>query len=108
MLIFDGIPARTLFAFSGAQENLGRSRATQTTRADVYGKLPPVMRERLCEYQLDGIEFVVSRGGKALIADEMGLGIKCNVLYHLLACLPACSAIHHCIFLSHLQNQHES
>jgi SNF2 family DNA or RNA helicase len=42
--------------------------------------LPSTMRDSLCEYQSQGIEFVVAKRGRALIADEMGLGKSVQAL----------------------------
>jgi SNF2 family DNA or RNA helicase len=38
------------------------------------------MRESLCAYQRQGIEFVVAKQGRALIADDMGLGKSVQAL----------------------------
>uniref|UniRef100_A0A3Q3G0C0 Zinc finger, RAN-binding domain containing 3 n=1 Tax=Kryptolebias marmoratus TaxID=37003 RepID=A0A3Q3G0C0_KRYMA len=37
-------------------------------------ELPPKLLQRLMPFQLEGVEFALSRNGRCMIADEMGLG----------------------------------
>jgi hypothetical protein len=39
----------------------------------MFGRLPPPLREALMPFQRAGVAFVLQQGGRALIADEMGL-----------------------------------
>lgn len=43
-------------------------------RDDLLRMVPPHLMETLYEYQKDGVAFAVAHGGRALIADEMGVG----------------------------------
>ncbi|KAK5891118.1 hypothetical protein CgunFtcFv8_018407 [Champsocephalus gunnari] len=36
--------------------------------------LPPKLLQRLMPFQLEGVEFALSKNGRCMIADEMGLG----------------------------------
>ena len=39
---------------------------------DLPSRLPPVLMDALKPYQVEGIRFVIRRGGRGLIGDEMG------------------------------------
>jgi hypothetical protein len=83
-LSFEGIPSATLRAFAHAPE-AAAGEAALASSGDVCRRLlPPLMQRCLSPYQRQGIEFVLSHGGRALIADEMGLGTSAP---H--ACLPS-------------------
>ena len=38
------------------------------------GSMPPVLRKALLPFQVEGVRFGLRRGGRCLIADEMGVG----------------------------------
>jgi hypothetical protein len=42
----------------------------------LVARLPPALRSALMPFQRAGVEFALRRGGRALIADEMGL-VRC-------------------------------
>jgi hypothetical protein len=58
---------------SGATSSTSGSSSIGTARTGMY-LIPRVLRESLLPFQLEGVEFGVKRGGKCLIADEMGTG----------------------------------
>ena len=39
----------------------------------MFGRLPPALQDALMPFQRAGVQFALRRGGRALIADEMGL-----------------------------------
>ena len=77
-LVFEWIPTPTLRAFS--HSSLNEKWKIMGSRSDVCSMLPPAMRDSLCAYQRQGIEFVVAKHGRALIADDMGLGKSVQAL----------------------------
>ena len=44
------------------------------TAADIAMRIHPTLRNFMTDFQLRGVEYVLRRGGRALIADEMGCG----------------------------------
>ena len=51
-----------------------RRQAAATACSRALESVPNALRERLMDFQREGLEFVVRQGGRALIGDEMGLG----------------------------------
>jgi hypothetical protein len=64
---------------SGATSSTSGSSSIGTARTGMY-LIPRVLRESLLPFQLEGVEFGVKRGGKCLIADEMGTGKTIQVI----------------------------
>jgi SWI/SNF-related matrix-associated actin-dependent regulator 1 of chromatin subfamily A len=65
-----GIPLNTLQAIQHATAMASRAPPT----AKLLEMVPSHILENLYDYQKDGVAFAVSRGGRAMLADEMGVG----------------------------------
>jgi len=69
-LVLGEIPANTLW-------NLGQleRRAVPRDAVDlIFQKVPGELRRSLMPYQVEGVKFGISRNGRVLLGDEMGLG----------------------------------
>lgn len=51
-----------------------RKRASEEEVQERFGKLPAPLRSALLPFQVEGIHYALSRNGRCLIADEMGVG----------------------------------
>jgi hypothetical protein len=71
---------------SSTASTSGNSSTTGAVRAGMY-LIPRVLRESLLPFQLEGVEFGVKRGGKCLIADEMGTGKTIQVKKTVIICI---------------------
>ncbi len=65
---FTPIPNAVLAALEHAQQVVLPSRET------LLGWVPEKLLDSLYDYQKEGVAFAVARGGKCMIADEMGVG----------------------------------
>lgn len=65
-----GIPEKVLEAF----KHPDRNRSSPEEVATRYASLPPHLEAALLPFQKEGVLFGLERGGKCLIADEMGVG----------------------------------
>lgn len=50
------------------------SGVTDTEAEELLGKLPPHLKESLLPFQKEGVKYSLKRGGRCLLADEMGVG----------------------------------
>eukprot|EP01033_Poteriospumella_lacustris_P023068 gene23068-17457_t len=66
----DGLPR---FLSHGLKNYLKRLNVLpDTTQMEL--NVTPALRQMLLPFQVEGIKFVIARGGRALIGDEMGCG----------------------------------
>jgi hypothetical protein len=77
---------------SGVTNSTSGSSSTVRARTGMY-LIPRVLRESLLPFQLEGVEFGVKRGGKCLIADEMGTGKTLQVINKALRIVFACTTL---------------
>lgn len=61
-----------IIAFREAERN--REHTGDVVKTSLDKILPPIMCEKLMDFQWDGIHFALKRGGRCLIGDDMGLG----------------------------------
>ena len=66
------IPAPTLTALRRAREAEGVAPRSEVNAA--FARMPEALSRRLLPFQRDGVRFALSRRGRCLIADEMGVG----------------------------------
>eukprot|EP00889_Picochlorum_renovo_P007858 jgi/Picre1/34888/NNA_002354.t1 len=65
------IPQTTKVFF---MSDVKRKRASEEEVQERFGKLPAPLRSALLPFQVEGIHYALSRNGRCLIADEMGVG----------------------------------
>jgi SNF2 family DNA or RNA helicase len=69
-LKISGIPPNTLQAIQHANAMAARA----PPKEKLLEMVPPHILGNLYDYQKDGVAFAVSRGGRVMLADEMGVG----------------------------------
>jgi len=79
---FEQIPKWTLSAITQAKENVGDLEEADCLLQEHIEALPPKLKEEcpIMDFQKEGIKFGLSRGGRCLIGDEMGLGKSLQAL----------------------------
>ena len=84
------IPPSTLTALRTASTRAeGDSSAADAATASVFNRMPATLRDALLPFQREGVEFGIRRDGRALIADDMGVGKTVQAI-----ALSACYADH--------------
>ena len=72
-MIVEAIPSFVLNALSEKAENFSNlNKPSEKTKS--LSDIPNEILRKLYPFQADGVQFVLSRHGRALIGDEMGVG----------------------------------
>ena len=70
------IPDSTLSALTGRLRDRGAEAAAEAARVarDSWARVPATLRGALLPFQVEGVREGLRRGGRLLLADEMGVG----------------------------------
>ena len=74
------LPATVLKAMTVAEQAANVSGTSERDVAEALKKLPTGLMGALMPFQREGVSFAVAHGGRALIGDEVSIGIGCNIL----------------------------
>jgi superfamily II DNA or RNA helicase len=67
----DFVPGKTLNCFMGSER---KKRSTEDEIEKRFMSIPKPFRSALLPFQIEGVRYAISRMGRCLIADEMGVG----------------------------------